>query len=177
MPFIAAEWLRLSMLTIASSACAQGARVLATTVASCARELSVLMVLLIIDSILIASAVFFCENPNVLIEESDFDSIMTSMYFAIITVTTVGYGDYSPTTVCGECVACFGALSGVFVLGLPISIIGVKFQERYYDVIVLPYPSHLYTIPNSNPHLHSHTHAQNLGTIPKTFTVTLTLAI
>mmetsp|Transcript_11877 Transcript_11877/g.29757 ORF Transcript_11877/g.29757 Transcript_11877/m.29757 type:complete len:250 (+) Transcript_11877:1406-2155(+) len=106
---------------------------------TCISELSVLGVLLVMAVIIISSGIYFCESTyDVDYEGSDlpskFESISRSMYFSMISVTTIGYGDMTPRTSCGEMVACMAGLSGIFVLGLPISIIGVKFEERYSEM-------------------------------------------
>lgn len=51
-----------------------------------------------------------------------FDSIPRSIYWAIITVTTVGYGDISPVTTAGQFVAAFTMLIGYAVLAVPTGI-------------------------------------------------------
>jgi len=112
-----------------------GARVLASTVTTCMRELTILAVVFIMAVVLYASGIYFCENPDPELDLSDFNSIVVSMYWSVITVTTVGYGDMSPATSCGQFVSCFAALSGIFCLGLPISVITAKFTERYAEMV------------------------------------------
>lgn len=68
-------------------------------------------VVLIMAVVLYGSGIYFCENPDVEAEIiSPYSSIIVSMYWAVITLSTVGYGDLSPTTSCGQFVACFAAL-------------------------------------------------------------------
>jgi hypothetical protein len=62
---------------------------------------------------------------------SPFISIPVSIYYTIITLTTVGYGDIVPVTVAGRAIACVCALFGILVLALPISIIGSNFTSEY----------------------------------------------
>ena len=52
-----------------------------------------------------------------------FDSIPRSIYWAIITVTTVGYGDISPVTAFGQFIASFTMLLGYAVLAVPTGIL------------------------------------------------------
>ena len=63
--------------------------------------------------------------------ESPFDSIPTAIYYVFITITTVGYGDISPTTMVGRAVSSVIAIVGVFVIALPVSVIGSNFSEEY----------------------------------------------
>lgn len=62
---------------------------------------------------------------------SPFASIPYSVWWVCVTLTTVGYGDYAPTTVIGKVigVACF--YTGVLFLALPISILGNNFEVVY----------------------------------------------
>jgi hypothetical protein len=61
-------------------------------------------------------------------EVSPFVSVAAAIYWAIVTGTTVGYGDFYPTTVAGRCIASLWIFCGILVLGLPISIIGSNFS-------------------------------------------------
>ena len=64
-------------------------------------------------------------------EESPFSSILVSCYWAMVTFTTVGYGDLVPTSPFGRFVALVLMYSGILVLALPISVIGANFQREY----------------------------------------------
>ena len=58
-----------------------------------------------------------------------FGSIPESMYWAIITLTTVGYGDIHPITPAGRMVAAVTAVMGLVMLSLPVGIIATSFAE------------------------------------------------
>jgi voltage-gated potassium channel len=58
-----------------------------------------------------------------------FGSIPQSMYWAIITLTTVGYGDVYPVTHAGRLVAGITAVMGLVMLSLPVGIIATAFAE------------------------------------------------
>ncbi len=60
-----------------------------------------------------------------------FDSIPRSIYWAIVTLTTVGYGDISPTTDFGQFLAAFVMLLGYAVIAVPTGIVSAAMmQER-----------------------------------------------
>ncbi len=59
-------------------------------------------------------------------EEHGFRSIPDSVYWAIVTITTVGYGDISPETWVGKLVASFCMLIGWAILAVPTGIVGVE---------------------------------------------------
>ena len=58
-----------------------------------------------------------------------FGSIPDGMYWAIITLTTVGYGDVFPVTSAGKFVAGVTAVMGLVMLSLPVGIIATAFAE------------------------------------------------
>lgn len=66
-------------------------------------------------------------------DRGGFESIPTTWYFIMATMTTVGYGDHYPVTPGGKFVAAICMLCGIFVLGLPIVIIGNSFEEVYEE--------------------------------------------
>jgi voltage-gated potassium channel len=67
-----------------------------------------------------------------------FGSIPEAMYWGIITLTTVGYGDLTPVTAWGRVVSGFAVVLGVMCLAMPTGIIASGFMEevRRRDFIV-----------------------------------------
>lgn len=59
-------------------------------------------------------------------EESGFTSIPQSIYWAIVTITTVGYGDIAPATVLGKMIASLAMLTGYAIIAVPTGIISVE---------------------------------------------------
>ena len=56
-------------------------------------------------------------------EKSGFDSIPRSIYWAIVTLTTVGYGDISPTTNIGQFIAAIIMIMGYSIIAVPTGIV------------------------------------------------------
>ena len=56
-------------------------------------------------------------------------SIIDSLYFTIVTLTTCGYGDITPSTPSGKVFASVFALAGVVILGLVLGVIGSQLVE------------------------------------------------
>lgn len=81
-------------------------------------KISIFMSLVLIIVILLGSLMFVIES-----EESGFTSIPQSIYWAIITITTVGYGDIVPVSVLGKFISSFIMLIGYSIIAVPTGIV------------------------------------------------------
>jgi voltage-gated potassium channel len=61
-----------------------------------------------------------------------FGSIPDAMWWAIVTLTTVGYGDVVPITTAGRVIAGITMLAGLMMLALPVGIIANAFSEEIH---------------------------------------------
>lgn len=84
---------------------------------------SFLMGLLLVLS---SSILYFCENE---IQPKTFSSIPATMWWAVATLTTVGYGDMYPVTLLGKSCASIIAILGIGMFALPTGILGAGFVE------------------------------------------------
>jgi hypothetical protein len=62
-------------------------------------------------------------------EVSPFRSLAASMWYTLVSITTVGYGDIVPTTVAGRAVGSFLLLISFLIVALPITVIGEAFAN------------------------------------------------
>lgn len=62
---------------------------------------------------------------------TDFPSIVAACWWAVVTMTAVGYGEVYPKTIQGKCVGCMAMITGLLLIALPIAIIGEKFRTVY----------------------------------------------
>lgn len=65
---------------------------------------------------------------------SPFQSVPHAFYWAITTMTTVGYGDVLPTTNVGKFICACTMVCGILVIALPITMIGNTFVEAYTEI-------------------------------------------
>ncbi|CAK71000.1 unnamed protein product (macronuclear) [Paramecium tetraurelia] len=93
------------------------------------QALSLLLFFTMICVILISSFMYFAEKEFV--DDSQIQNIPQAIWWAIITITTVGYGDYVPKSLLGKFIGVLSLIFGVLLLSLPVAIIGNKFQEIY----------------------------------------------
>ncbi len=61
-----------------------------------------------------------------------FDSIPAAMWWAIVTITTLGYGDVTPITLAGRLIASATMVMGYVMLGLPVGIVATAFAEEIH---------------------------------------------
>ena len=83
--------------------------------------------LFIIVFIVSSSLMYFAEHQT---HPTGFQSIPASMYFALITLTTVGYGDVTPITTIGKFIAVTSAVLGVVVVALITGIVASSFNAQ-----------------------------------------------
>lgn len=63
--------------------------------------------------------------------ESGFSSIPKSMYWALVTLTTVGYGDIAPQTPLGQSIASFIMIMGYGIIAVPTGIYSAELIKTY----------------------------------------------
>ncbi|GJQ80087.1 putative voltage-gated potassium channel [Trypoxylus dichotomus] len=118
--------MRLFKLTRHSS----GLKILIQTFRASAKELTLLVFFLVLGIVIFASLVYYAEriqiNPH-----NDFKSIPLGLWWALVTMTTVGYGDMVPKTYIGMFVGALCALAGVLTIALPVPVIVSNFAMYY----------------------------------------------
>jgi len=126
-----------------------GMQVFYGALAHSATSLSLLGFLMAITIILFSSVMYIVEGQGDKTDEycaenapnaCEFRTIPTTFWWAIVTMTTVGYGDAVPFTTAGKLIASATMICGIIVIALPISVLGnnfTKLMQQYNDESII----------------------------------------
>lgn len=118
--------LRLFRLT----AYTQSAQMIANVFRKRARELAIGFVLVFFLIIISSCILYFAEHEHP--ENKDnFSSIPATLWWAVVTLTTTGYGDMTPMTTVGKLMAGIIMLTGVAFFAIPAGILSAGFMEEF----------------------------------------------
>lgn len=93
------------------------------------RKISVFFLSVLVLCIVFGALMFVVEGP-----ENSFTSIPMSIYWTIVTITTVGYGDITPHTVLGRVIASLAMLTGYSILAVPTGIFTAELAQEMQRV-------------------------------------------
>lgn len=100
------------------------ARVLATAIRRSRHKVVVFLGTVFILVIILGTAMYLIEG-----EQNGFTSIPRAVYWAIVTMTTVGYGDIAPQTVVGQALASLVMILGYSILAVPTGIVTAEIVD------------------------------------------------
>ncbi|MBA5247323.1 ion transporter [Marnyiella aurantia] len=89
------------------------------------RKIYIFLLFLMIFSVIVGSMMYMVEG-----HKEGFESIPQSIYWAVVTVTTVGYGDVSPTTPLGKFFAILLMLAGYSIIAVPTGIVTAEMRNK-----------------------------------------------
>ena len=99
-------------------------KILVYTIKVSTKELLLMVVFLFTGVLIFASVIFYTENET-------FDSIPVGFWWALVTMTTVGYGDVVPKTEGGYIIGCGCVLCGVLTVAFTVPIVVNNFTLYY----------------------------------------------
>ncbi len=105
-------------------------KVLINTLRASVYKIAVFTIFVLTIVIISGSMMYLIEGP-----EKGFSSIPRSIYWAIVTLTTVGYGDIAPATVLGQFFASIIMLTGYAIIAVPTGIITVELSKASQKTI------------------------------------------
>ncbi len=90
-------------------------------------KILIFMLFVLVAAVILGTMMYSFEgNVN-----RDFDSVLTGIYWAVVTITTVGYGDVAPVTGAGRFLAVLVMLLGYSIIAVPTGIVvGETIAER-----------------------------------------------
>jgi len=107
-----------------------GLQSIAHTVRTSWKDLGLLFMLVGMGMLVFGSLEYYIENAE---PGTGFTSIPQGMWWAVQTLTSLGYGDFWPHTILGKIVGSICAICGVLVMALPIPIVVDNFADYYSE--------------------------------------------
>jgi len=104
------------------------ANTLTRTLLSSRRKILIFLFSVLTLDVIFGALMFLVEGP-----ENGFTSIPVSIYWAIVTITTVGYGDIAPHTDLGRFIASITMITGYSIIAVPSGIISSELINEYQN--------------------------------------------
>jgi len=101
------------------------ANTLLRSIALARRKISVFFFSVLVLAVILGTVMYVIEGSA-----NGFSSIPRSIYWTIVTITTVGYGDITPQTVPGQVVASFIMLLGYSIIAVPTGILTAELMQE-----------------------------------------------
>ena len=93
------------------------------------RKITVFLFTVVTIVVIVGAAMYVIEG-----ESHGFTSIPLSIYWAVVTLTTVGYGDLAPATVAGRCLAVVVMLLGYAIIAVPTGIVTMELSRAVHPL-------------------------------------------
>lgn len=101
------------------------------TIKASVKELALLLVVFLIFVVMFGTFVFVMEQLQENPHKNDFKHMALAFWWALVTMTTVGYGDVVPRSLGSYMIAVFCTICGVLVIAMPVPIIVNNFALYY----------------------------------------------
>ena len=119
----------LRLIKLAKNATTQAGAEAKTKISTLKMDLQIYFIALSMVLVTFSTAEFYIEKG---VANTQFTSIPNAMWWCIVTITTVGYGDMYPVTPLGRIVAAMAMLCGVSLFGLLMNVIGKSMMSSLF---------------------------------------------
>jgi voltage-gated potassium channel len=97
------------------------ANYLTRAIRASSRKIVVFLVVVILINVIVGSTMYLIEGP-----ENGFDSMFRGLYWSIVTMSTVGFGDIAPSTPLGQVLAAILMITGYSIIAVPTGIVSAE---------------------------------------------------
>lgn len=100
----------------------RGADVIMRSLLASRAKITVFFFTVVVLAVIVGTVTYLVENPY----NPEYDNIPVSIYWAIATMTTLGYGDIAPITALGKLIASIAVLTGYAIIAVPTGIVSAE---------------------------------------------------
>ncbi|NNF70369.1 MAG: two pore domain potassium channel family protein, partial [Acidimicrobiia bacterium] len=94
---------------------------LVRAIGASARKIVVFLIVVVLINVIAGSTMYLIEGP-----ENGYDSMFSGVYWSIVTMSTVGFGDIAPETPLGQVLAAMLMITGYSVIAVPTGIVSAE---------------------------------------------------
>ncbi|XP_041379308.1 potassium voltage-gated channel subfamily A member 10-like [Gigantopelta aegis] len=111
-----------------------GLKIMLLSVKQSLRELLLLFFTYQILAMVFGSLVYYCQFDN-----NQIANIPLAMWWAVVTMMTIGYGDFVPSNACGYVVGTICSFCGLIMIAIPLTVVSYKFSVLFSNNLVDQY--------------------------------------
>jgi voltage-gated potassium channel len=97
------------------------ANYLVRAIRASSRKIIVFLIAVLLINVIVGSTMYLVEGP-----ENGYDSMFRGLYWSIVTMSTVGFGDIAPATPLGQVLAAMLMITGYSVIAVPTGIVSAE---------------------------------------------------
>ena len=97
------------------------ANYLVRAIKASSRKIIVFLIVVLLINVIVGSTMYLIEGP-----ENGYDSMFRGLYWSIVTMSTVGFGDIAPATPIGQVLAAMLMITGYSVIAVPTGIVSAE---------------------------------------------------
>ncbi len=97
------------------------ANYLVRAIRASSRKIVVFLIVVLLINVIVGSTMYLIEGP-----ENGYDSMFRGLYWSIVTMSTVGFGDIAPSTPLGQVLAAMLMITGYSVIAVPTGIVSAE---------------------------------------------------